>query len=189
MRSLIRIVDKANKVLEVLVGIALAAMTLLIFLQVLVRFVFANLNIQFSVPWTEELSRYLMIWAIFIGAALVARRADALAVEALVHAVPAVAGRALKFCAHLMALVFYGCVFYVGLQWAEFGKSETAPVLGVPMLWVYSSMSVGAALSIVNAVVLLVETVLEKKDILDVIDYEMEEALHDADLALAERKA
>jgi TRAP-type C4-dicarboxylate transport system permease small subunit len=189
MRSLIRIVDKANKALEVLVGIALAAMTLLIFVQVLVRFVFAKLNIQFSVPWTEELSRYLMIWAIFIGAAIVARRADALAVEALVQAVPAVAGRAIKFAAHLMALAFYACIFYVGLQWAEFGRSETAPVLGVPMLWVYSSMSVGAALTIVNAVVLLIETVLEKKDILEVIDYEMEEALHDAELALAERKA
>jgi heme exporter protein D len=50
-------------------------------------------------------------------------------------------------------------------------------------------MSVGAALTIINAVVLLIETVLEKKDILDVIDYEMEEALHDAELALAERKA
>lgn len=189
MRSLIRIVDKANRGLEVLVGLALAAMTFLIFLQVLVRFVFAKLDIQFSVPWTEELSRYLMIWAIFIGAAIVARRADALAVEALVQAVPPTAGRAIKFCAHVLSLVFYASIFMVGLQWAEFGKSETAPVLGIPMLWVYASMSVGAALTIVNALVLLLETVLEKKDILEVIDYEMEEALHDADLALAHRKA
>lgn len=189
MRSLIQIVDKANKGLEVLVGLALAGMTLLIFVQVLVRFVFAKLQIQFSVPWTEELSRYLMIWAIFIGAAVVARRADALAVEALVQAVPAAAGRAIKFSAHLLALVFYACIFLVGLQWAQFGMSETAPVLGVPMVWVYASMSVGAALTIVNAVVLLLETWLEKKDILDVIDYEMEEALHDVELVLADRKA
>lgn len=188
MRSLINTVDKANRGLEVLLGLALAAMTLLIFLQVLVRFVFAKLNLQISAPWTEELSRYLMIWSIFIGAALVARRADALAVEALVQAVPPEFGRAIKVCAHLLALVFYGCVFMLGLEWAEFGKTETAPVLDVPMVYVYASMSVGAVLTMVNSVVLLAETYLEKKDILEVIDYEMEEALADAELALANRK-
>ena len=189
MRPLIQFVDKANRGLEVLCGLALAGMTALIFLQVLVRFVFAKLNIQLSVPWTEELSRYLMIWAIFIGAAVVARRADSLAVEALVQAVPAAAGRAIKFTAHGLALVFYACIVVLGLEWARFGLTETAPVLGVPMVWVYASMSVGAVLTIVNAVVLLVETWLEKKDILEVIDVEMEEALQDAGLALCERKA
>lgn len=185
MRSFIRLVDKLNRGLEVVCGLALAGMTFLIFLQVLVRFVFAKLQVQFSVPFTEELSRYLMIWAIFIGAAVVARRADALAVEALVHAVPAPIGRSIKFSAHALALVFYACILVVGLDWAEFGLTETAPVLGVPMVWVYASMSVGAALTIVNAVVLLVEVVLEKKDILDVIDHEADDAVHEVELSLA----
>lgn len=185
MRSYIRFVDKINKALEVFCGVALAGMTCLIFLQVLVRFVFAKLQVQFSVPFTEELSRYLMIWATFIGAAVVARRADALAVEALVHAVPAPLGRLLKFGAHALALVFYACVFVVGLDWAEFGLSETAPVLGMPMVWVYASMSAGAALTIANALALLVEVWIEKKDILDVIDHEADEAVHEVELSMA----
>jgi TRAP-type transport system small permease protein len=185
MRSFITYVDKLNKGLEILAGLALVAMTALIFLQVLVRFVFAKLGLQISVPWTEELSRYLMIWAIFIGAAIVARGADALAVEALVHAVPAPVGRAIKFAAHLLALVFYGFIFKLGLDWAEFGSSETAPVLGIPMVWVYSSMSVGAALTIMNALTLLAEVWLEKKDILDVVDNEADEVVHEVELSLA----
>ncbi|MET0311981.1 MAG: TRAP transporter small permease, partial [Burkholderiaceae bacterium] len=140
MRALIRLIDKFNKVLEIFCGLALAAMTCLIFLQVLVRFVFSKLQLQISVPWTEELSRYLMIWAIFVGAAVVARRADALAVEALVQAVPAAVGRMLKYAAHILAVVFYAFVVKVGIDWAEFGTSETAPVTGISMVWIYSSM-------------------------------------------------
>jgi TRAP-type C4-dicarboxylate transport system permease small subunit len=189
MRSLIKLVDKLNKGLEVLVGLALATMTALIFLQVLVRFVFAKLHFQFSVPWTEEAARYLMIWAIFIGGAVVARRADALAVEALVQAVPAPVARAIKFTAHLLALAFYAWVFKIGLDWADFGMSETAPVLGIPMLWVYSSMSVGAVLTIVNALTLLAEIRVERKDILDVIDHEVDDVVQEVELSLAAQKA
>ena len=188
MHPLIKAVDRANKGLEVLVGLALAAMTAIIFFQVLVRFVFAKLHIQISAPWTEELSRYLMIWAIFIGAAIVVRRADALAVEALVQAVPPAVGRVIKYCAHLLALVFYGCIFVLGLEWAKFGLSEKAPVLDIPMTYVYASMSVGAVLTIVNAITLLAETYLEKKDILEVIDFEMEEAIANAEHLVHDHK-
>jgi TRAP-type C4-dicarboxylate transport system permease small subunit len=189
MRSFIRLVDTTNKGLSIFCGLALAGMTFLIFLQVLVRFVFAKLHIQFSVPWTEELSRYLMIWAVFVGAAVIARHADALAVEALVLVVPPPVGRAIKFSAHGLALVFYGCIFAIGLDWLEFGRSEDAPVLGMHMAWVYASMSVGAALTIINAVALLAEVWLDKKDILDVIDHEADEAVEEMDLSLAPRKA
>ncbi len=189
MRPLIKIVDRANKGLEVLVGLALASMTAIIFFQVVVRFVFAKLNLQISAPWTEELSRYLMIWAIFIGAAIVARRADALAVEALVQSVPAHVGRVLKYCAHLLSLVFYGWIFVLGLEWAEFGLSEMAPVLNVPMAFVYASMSIGAALTMVNAITLLIEIHIDQKDILEVIDFEMEEALAEVEHAQAVHEA
>ncbi len=188
MRTYIRLVDTLNKGLALVCGLALATMTALIFLQVLVRFVFAKLQIQFSVPWTEELSRYLMIWAVFIGAAVIARRADALAVEALVLAVPPRMGRIIKFSAHVLALLFYVCIFLLGLDWIEFGLTEDAPVLGIHMAWVYASMSVGAALTIVNAIALLIEVLVEKKDILDVIDHEADDAVREISLPLEAQK-
>jgi TRAP-type C4-dicarboxylate transport system permease small subunit len=188
MRSVLKVIDNFNKGLEVLVGLVLVLMTALIFLQVLVRLVFAKLNIQFSVPWTEELARYLMIWAIFIGAALVARRADALAVEALVQAVPAPVARAIKYAAHFLSLAFYVFIFVLGLDWAKFGMSETAPVLGVDMVWVYSSLSVGAALTIVNALALLIEIRINRTDILDVVDHEVDDVVHEVEMSLQGQK-
>ncbi|MGF9714880.1 TRAP transporter small permease [Paenibacillus naphthalenovorans] len=170
---LIKFVDKLNKVMECLAGFALALMTAVVFVQVFVRFVLGELGIQASVPWTEELARYLMIWAIFIGAAVVARRVDSLAVEILIQVVPPSAGKILKLTAYLFVLVFYVCIFFVGLEMAQFGFSEKAPVLKVPMVYVYSAMSIGAALTILNTVTSLIDIYVNKKDILDTSDEEI----------------
>ncbi|MBP1153614.1 MULTISPECIES: TRAP transporter small permease [unclassified Paenibacillus] len=169
----IKLVDKLNKVMEYLAGTALVLMTAVVFLQVLVRFVLGAMGIQASVPWTEELARYLMIWAIFVGAAVMARKSDSLAVELLVQAVPPSVGKIIKVGAHLIALVFYACIFWVGLQMAQFGLSEKAPVLKVPMLYVYSAMSVGAALTVLNTITMLVDIYVNKKNILDTSDEEL----------------
>lgn len=171
--AFIRFVDRLNKVLESVVGILLLLMTLSIFFQVLVRFVFTGL----SAPWTEELARYLMIWAVFLGGAVVARRADSLAVEALVSAVPKPVGRGIKVIAHLAALAFYVYIFIVGAEVAQFGLTETSAVMKVPMFYVYSAMSTGAILTILSSIALLLDIYLNKKDILEVIDQEVEDAL------------
>jgi hypothetical protein len=57
------------------------------------------------------------------------------------------------------------------------------------MLWVYSSMSVGAVLTIVNALTLLAEIRVERKDILDVIDHEVDDVVQEVELSLAAQKA
>ncbi len=63
----LKVADKLNKLFEIALAVAFGLMTIFIFFQVLVRFVFTNFDINISVPWTEELSRYLMIWAVFVG--------------------------------------------------------------------------------------------------------------------------
>lgn len=56
---------------------------------------------------------------------------------------------------------------------AQFGFSEKAPVLKVPMVYVYSAMSIGAALTILNTVTSLIDIYVNKKDILDTSDEEI----------------
>ncbi|GAX88557.1 TRAP transporter small permease [Effusibacillus lacus] len=177
--AFVRWVDKVNKWLEILVGLALGVMTLVVFYQVLVRFFLTSFGEQISAPWTEELARYLMIWLVFIGGAVAARKADSNAVEALIHAVPPLVGKLIKIGAHITSLIFYACIFVIGLEWTQFGLSETAPVMKVPMSYVYSAMSIGAGLMIVNTITILVDAYVNKKDIRDTSDEEVEAALAD----------
>jgi TRAP-type transport system small permease protein len=170
-------IDKLNHLLQILLGLVLATMTLVVFYQVVVRFVLTALGEQISAPWTEELARYLMIWMVFVGGAVASRKADSLAVEALVQAVPPRIGRVVKIASHLLSLVFYAIIFMIGFYWTQFGGTETAPVMKVPMIYVYSSMSFGAVLTILNTITLLVDTYVNRLDILEVSNEEVEEAL------------
>lgn len=59
--KVLKLIDE--KLEECLMVVLTVAMTTLIFIQVIMRYVFQN-----SPAWTEELSRYLFLWAIWIGA-------------------------------------------------------------------------------------------------------------------------
>ncbi|BBD09163.1 TRAP transporter small permease [Desulfovibrio ferrophilus] len=54
-----------NKYLSMLIAVAFSMMTLLIFAQVVCRYVF-----QDPLSWSEELARYIFIWLTFCGASV-----------------------------------------------------------------------------------------------------------------------
>ena len=58
--------------------IGMAAMSILIFAAVVLRY-----SVHASIPWSEEVSRYLMIWLTFLGAGPVLRIGGHIAVENL----------------------------------------------------------------------------------------------------------
>ncbi|MCM3760439.1 TRAP transporter small permease [Alkalihalobacillus oceani] len=165
MRAFVKWVDWINKVLDGLLGLALAVMTLVVFYQVLVRFLFTAFDVYTSAPWTEELARYLMIWIVFIGGAVATRYARLLAVDALIFAIPQAPGKIIKVVAHIVSLSFYACVFVIGLEWARQGLTERAPVMRISMFYLYVSMSISGVLMMVNTITLLIDTVINNKDI------------------------
>ncbi|MCM3759166.1 TRAP transporter small permease [Alkalihalobacillus oceani] len=162
----VRLVDRLNRFAVVSLSAAFIVMTLSIFLQVLVRFVFTAMNFQFSVPWTEELARYLMIWSVFIGGAVAVRTDKLIALEVLVHSLPDRLGKILKIGSHLLTMVFFGYLLYLGFEFAlNQGERQTSPVMGIPMLAVYLSMPVGALLGALNLITLFTDVFLRKSDI------------------------
>ena len=57
---------------EVLCVVVLAAMTLVIFIQIIIRSISSFVTIPMA--WTEEIGRYLFIYAVYVGAAYATRR-------------------------------------------------------------------------------------------------------------------
>lgn len=158
-RGFVGLMDRVNAALIRLCGVTLAVMVLSVFTGVLARFVFTHTAIRISVPWTEEVSRYLMIWTVFIGAGIACRHGKLIGVEFLVGTLlPPAVGRAAKYLSLLLAGAFYLLLCFVGWQWVEFGQSQTSPVLEMPLVTINLAMLVGGVLMVLNTLALVLAT-------------------------------
>jgi len=153
MSWLLVVIDKLNFLLRGAVGLMLFTMVAVVFLQILVRFVFPKFGVVLSVPWTEELARYLMIWCIFLGAAAATRSGDLIAMDTLTTVLAAKNAWRLKLFAYLVTMAFFAFLIVVGVRWMEFGLMEYSTVMDIPMVVVYLAMPVGGTLALVNIAV------------------------------------
>lgn len=78
-----RFLNGLTKVLKVILIILLAAMVIISFYQVVMRYVFANAQ-----PWCEELTIYLAIFAVMLGLGIASRRDSHLQVDFLTRLYP-----------------------------------------------------------------------------------------------------
>ena len=62
MKAVHTIDHVVNTILRWIVMIMLSVMSVIVFAQVVFRIV------HLSIPWSEELSKYLLIWSTFMGA-------------------------------------------------------------------------------------------------------------------------
>ncbi|MDI4237098.1 TRAP transporter small permease [Bradyrhizobium sp. Arg237L] len=163
MMSFLRIVDWMNVGIRYTVGAILGVMVLVIALQIIVRFVLPGMGLIVSVPWSEETARYLMIWCIFLGAAVAARSGALIAVDTLPDSLPQRTGDLVRLAALLITVGFFGHLIWLGWRWVEFGESETSTVLNLPMAWVYLALPVGATVAIINICAFIVEHRIKSK--------------------------
>ncbi|MHC1761172.1 MAG: TRAP transporter small permease [Negativicutes bacterium] len=133
--------DVLEKLCIIILTITLIGMIILIFAQVVARYLF---NMPFS--WTEELARHLMIWAAFVGSALAYRRNAHLGVDLLIDVMSANWRRIVLIAVHtgIAAFALFLCV--MGSQVVARTMVQSSSALSIPMGLIYLAIPVGAAL-------------------------------------------
>jgi TRAP-type C4-dicarboxylate transport system permease small subunit len=156
MGKLPRISAKISRISEKAVRIALvgvvAAMTVIIILQVFLRYLFL-----FSLSWSEEVARYLMIWASFLGASLAVKYGLHIGVEFLVNRIAAGPKRAVTFAAKLSMLFFLVLFTIGGIQVAWALRDQDSPALLFSMFYAYLSAPVGGVFMMIQLLNSMVE--------------------------------
>lgn len=124
-----------------------------VFFQVLSRFI-----LKVPLSWTEELSRFALIWLTFIAASVALRENGHFAVEVVVHKLPP--GKRKYYQAGIMALmlVYLSVMFYTGLELLPIAHMQESAALDVHMSYVYLAIPIGAALMIVNTLLRIFHT-------------------------------
>lgn len=136
----------------------LAAMSLIIFTNVVLRYVFGE-----SIPWGEEVSRHLMIWLTFVGAGPVLRYGGHIAVENLQDALPRRIAVALRVLVALLLFAFFVFMVWYGWLYMERNQFQLTAATQIPMSWVYAAMPVGGVLLCVHWM-LVVRTYVARRE-------------------------
>lgn len=126
------------------VGAMLAIMLVLVFVNVIGRYFFLV-----SFGWIEEVSRYLMIWIVFLGAGLALREGMHVAVTILSDLSGPVRP-AFKWGAWVLTFVFFLALAKFGYDYAMFASRQRSAMLQLPMWAVYLSVPIGSVLVLIH---------------------------------------
>ncbi|NMB16034.1 MAG: TRAP transporter small permease [Firmicutes bacterium] len=144
-RALKRLFAGLTWLTEKLVVLLIFTMTILVLLQVVLRYVFGT-----GVSWSEEVSRYLLVAITFLGAGLGVRRNRHVSVQVFVQMmsprVQAVVKRIVELAVLFFILVFIRSSFDLFSRF----HVQRAPASRISMGWPHGSMVVGGVLMLVQ---------------------------------------
>ncbi len=148
MTEAVKKIDRyVNKVLAIIAITMLAAMSVIVFAQVVFRIVHA------SIPWSEEVSKYLLIWSTFLGSAMGIRKGSMVGLEFVGNVLPEKGGKILKIIVDIIMMAFLLVLIVVGFWASRRVWFQTTPVLKLPMGLMYAAVPVGSVFMLFNLLI------------------------------------
>ena len=147
--------DRMMSVIQVLCNTILTVMTLVIILLVITRNFFG-----FSYSWSEELTRYLLVWMCLLGAVVLLQRDDHIKIDFISFLLPAKANAVLVLALRLVTLTFLVFLAYQGWLTALARGINRSPALGISLTWPYMAIAVSAALMVFVIVIQICRSVV-----------------------------
>jgi TRAP-type C4-dicarboxylate transport system permease small subunit len=136
--------EKIDKVVAVMLMVIMSVMVFNVTWQVFSRYV-----IQSPSSFTDELSRYLLIWLGMLGAAYVAGQNNHLAIDILPQRLIGEPKRRLMIVIHLVIVAFVLPVMVLGggnLVYITFVLEQTSAALDLPLAYVYMIIPISGLL-------------------------------------------
>ena len=144
-----RAIDLYCRFLEVLIAILLAIMVVLVFGNVVLRYVF-NSGITIS----EEMSRWAFVWLTFLGAIVALKEHQHLGSDMLVSRLGITGKKVCLIASQILMLFITWLIFKGSLDQARINWDVEAPVTGLSMALFYGA---GLVFSVSAAGLLLLE--------------------------------
>lgn len=138
----------ANGILNVLIVLTLAMMCILVFGNVVLRYIFNS-----GITWSEEMSRFLFVWLVFLGAIVALKENMHLGVDIVINALSRKVKKVVFIVSNLLVLYVLWLLLNGSWKMAVLNMDSKAPATGTPLGLVYG---IGVVTSIGMAIIVLV---------------------------------
>lgn len=146
------------------IGIMLMVMLALVCTNVVGRYFFL-----YSFGWIEEVSRYLMIWIVFLGAGLALREGMHVAVTLFADLSMGLKP-VFKWAAWILTFLFFAALAWYGYKYAMFAARQRSTMLQLPMWTIYLAVPIGSVMCIVHMVLDLLNPKKDAEEAVEVAE-------------------
>ncbi len=127
--------------LEQLLTILVGALTLIVVAGVFFRYVLSD-----ALPWTDEVSGYILAWVTFLGAVTTLERGTHINFDGILMVLPKKPRRVLETIGEVFLFAFLAVQFVFGFQVSTRLMNQTAISFDMPMGIIYSIMPISGLL-------------------------------------------
>lgn len=149
-----KLLNKLSTILDKICGYIIAVMLLLIvaftIAQVVCRTWFTSLS------WSEEATRFLLIWSTFLGATCVYRHNGNIAITVIQDLFPSTIKRLLKIIVHGICFILFCVLCYYGFMYCG-RQVRTAAAIPIKMKYIYMCLPISMIILAIHAVTMLFE--------------------------------
>lgn len=148
--TLLRLERAVTSAERLVIFLAFLGLVVTLFLQVIFRFVIQN-----PLDFTEELSRVLIIWLVFVSAANAMTLAEHFVVDFVVNFFPKSLFNVCAYAIDAICLAFMVAAAWISFRTAFGGSGQTMPALQVSIIVQTLAMPIGFTLMAFHAAILL----------------------------------
>lgn len=143
---LVSLSTTVNKFCEVLLFVLMIAMIAATTAQVAFRLVTQALT------WTEELTRFLLVFCSLVGATVAFYRGSHIALSVVVDYLPKPLRTLVFIVINLIELAFFAILAYYGITLMDHEAAQMTPALNISMKWLYMMFPAFSAVTILHLI-------------------------------------
>jgi TRAP-type C4-dicarboxylate transport system permease small subunit len=133
-----------SRLVESLVIFGAAVIVTMVTTEVMLRYVFSH-----SLIFTEEFSRYLMVWIVFLGSALAIRDGSHIQIGILTNRLSPRLQQLAKLAAYCLTLIFLAVMAIEGLKILPRQLHQMCITIDISLFYFYLAIPVGSILMII----------------------------------------
>jgi TRAP-type C4-dicarboxylate transport system permease small subunit len=147
--------EHVNKVISIVSEVILGAMWVDVFVGVIFRYALNS-----PLVWTEELSRYLMIWLTFLCASTLMKGWENIRVTVFLEKLPRRISKIIEYIEMIIVCMFLCISWIISIKiFTLVGPREFSPGLGITMFWPQFGIILGLFLMFIQTIgLIIVET-------------------------------
>lgn len=135
------------KALEWFAMFCMVALTVVVFIDVVMRYIF---NQGFA--WTQEIATLMLVWFSLIGMAIGVLEKIHISIEMFTSKLPAKVISILDSIDHILIAAFGGAMIYYGITIMNMTKKSTMPATKLPSAVLYVILPLSGLLVLLNAI-------------------------------------